>query len=84
MEHEYCFSSHPGNWGHGEILDHQWEEGAGNLILSAINSNEEEQQHEEDGNAELSMDFAGFFLTDFSMHIKLTITHVSFGVTQKH
>ena len=66
MEHEHCFSSHPGNRGHGEILDQQREEGAGNFILSSVNSNEEHQQHEEDGNAELGMDFAGLFLADFS------------------
>jgi hypothetical protein len=47
-------------------LDQQREEGAGNFILSSINSNEEKQQHKEDGNAQLGMDFAGFFFTDFS------------------
>ena len=75
MEHEHCFSSHPRNRGHGEILDQQREEGAGNFILSSVNSNEENQQHKEDGNAELGMDFAGLFLADFSGVSKISDIH---------
>ena len=58
VEHEHCLGSHECHGGHGEVLDEQGADGAAHFSLGPINSNEEEEVHTEDGNAQLYVKFA--------------------------
>ena len=50
VKHEHCLSSHECDRCHGEVLDEEGADCAAHLALGAVNSNEEEEKHAEDGN----------------------------------
>ena len=64
FDHENRLGSHPGHRRHGEVLDEQREGCAANLSLRAVDSDQKEEQHAEDGNAQLNVELAGILFTD--------------------
>ena len=66
LDHENRLGSHPGRRRHGEVLDEQREGGTANLSLRAVDSDEKEEQHAEDGNAQLNVKLAGILFADLS------------------
>ena len=68
LEHEQGLGSHPGHRRHGKVLDEQRESCAANLSLRAVDSNQEEQQHAEDGNAQLNVELASLLCTYFPIN----------------
>ena len=50
VKHEHCLSSHECDRCHGEVLDKEGADCAAHFAFSAVDSNEEEEKHAEDGN----------------------------------
>ena len=68
LKHEQGLGSHPGHRRHGEVLDEQREGGAANLSLRAVDSNQKEEQHAENGNAQLNVELASLLCAYFPIN----------------
>ena len=74
VKHENGLGSHHCYRGHGEVVDEQWADGTAHFVLSAVDTNQEEEEHEEECNAELGVKFACFFLPNFPAALALCFT----------
>ena len=71
LEHEYSFCSHPADWGNCEVENKNGHGSAHVFVFCAVNPNQEEQQHAEEGSTQLDVEFADILSALFSKYIAI-------------
>ena len=67
LEHENSLCSHPHECSQSEVMDEGRHSHTASIDWCPVNPNHKHQQHAEDCNAELNVEFCGIFLAKFSV-----------------